>query len=99
MATSVSCLTDPAKSATCDNSVPKVGVVYPATIEADSSDLTAVLRAGKAAGQPYDILDEKDLADAAKLAQYSGLVFADVQTWRQCRQFLSMTGDKHRSTS
>ena len=99
MATSVGRMTDPAKPVMGANSVQKIGVVFPATNDTDRSDLTAVLREGKAAGQLYDILDETDLADAAKLAQYSGLVFADVQSWRRCRQFLSMTGDKHRSTS
>ena len=84
-------ITDPSTLVSVDHTVKKVGIVYSATSAAQYfgggpagqtayADLfMAAQHQAEAAGVSYDILTEADLTNTAKLAQYSALIFPDMQ--------------------
>ena len=83
-------ITDPSTLVSVDHSVKKIGIVYSATSAAlyfggsaagqtAYSDLfMAAQHQAEAAGVSYDVLQESDLKNVGKLAQYSALVFPDM---------------------
>jgi hypothetical protein len=84
-------ITDPSILVPVDHAIKKVGIVYSATTAAlyfggtpagqtAYSDLfMAAQHQAAAAGVSYDLLSEADLTDVAKLAQYSALIFPNMQ--------------------
>ncbi|MEK9285718.1 hypothetical protein MTR72_40065, partial [Bradyrhizobium sp. ISRA442] len=84
-------ITDSSTLVPVDHSVKKVAIVYSATTAAlyfgggDAgktayADLfMAAQQQARAAGVSYDILTEADLTNVAKMAQYSALIFPDMQ--------------------
>ncbi|MGJ4949680.1 hypothetical protein [Bradyrhizobium sp. HKCCYLS20291] len=84
-------ITDPSTLVTVDHTIKKVGIVYSATTAAlyfgggqagqtAYADLfMAAQHQAEAAGVSYDLLTEADLTNVAKLAQYSALIFPDMQ--------------------
>ncbi|HSV25968.1 MAG TPA: hypothetical protein VLJ17_23445 [Xanthobacteraceae bacterium] len=84
-------ITDPSTLVPVNHAIKKVGIVYSATTAAlyfgggqagqtAYADLfMAAQHQAEAAGVSYDILTEADLSNVAKLAQYSALVFPDMQ--------------------
>ena len=84
-------ITDPSTLVSVDHTIKKVGIVYSATSAAQYfgggqagetayADLfMSAQHQAEAAGVSYDILTEADLTNTAKLAQYSALIFPDMQ--------------------
>jgi serralysin len=84
-------ITDPSTLVPVDHAVKKVGIVYSATTAAlyfggtpagqtAYADLfLAAQHQAAAAGVSYDLLSEADLTDVARLAQYSALIFPNMQ--------------------
>jgi serralysin len=84
-------ITDPSTLVSTNHAIKKVGIVYSATTAAlyfggTPAGQTAYAdlfldaqHQAEAAGVSYDILTEADLTKIAKLAQYSALIFPDMQ--------------------
>ena len=84
-------ITDPSTLVPVNTAIKKVGIVYSATTaalyfgggqagETAYSDLfMAAQHQAEAAGVSYDLLSEADLTNVAKLAQYSALIFPDME--------------------
>ena len=84
-------ITDPATLVPVDSTIKKVGIVYsettaalyfgggPAGQTAYADLFMAAQHQAEAAGVSYDILTEADLTNVAKLAQYSALIFPDME--------------------